>query len=282
MKAIEVKSKVLKEIYKKRPLWSHKYDFGHLLVIGGSKQYSGSPAFNALAALRSGVDLVTVVAPERAANIIASFTPDLIAYPLKGDYLAKEHLPELLKFTENKDAVVIGGGLCREGGIIETVVEYLKNINIPAVIDADAIHAVALNKEIVRGKNWIITPHVYEFYTLSQILVGIDLNERITAVKEFAEKVKTTILLKGHVDVISNGKDVALNKAGSPFLTKGGMGDSLAGICGAILARDIDPFTAACAAAYINGRAGEIASKKLKESVITTDLINAIHQAISF
>jgi NAD(P)H-hydrate epimerase len=282
MKVVEVKSNILKKIYRKREPWVHKYNFGNLLVIGGSKQYSGSPALNALAALRAGVDLVTVVAPERAANIIASFTPDLIAYPLKGDYLAREHLSELLKFTENKTAVVVGVGLCREKEILETIIEYLKNINVPAVIDADAIHAVALDKEIVAEKNFVITPHSFEFQVLSGIKVSNNLEERIKAVKETAESLGTTILLKGHVDVISNGREVALNRTGSPFQTKGGMGDTLAGICGAILARGKDPFTAACASAYINGRAGEIASKKLKESVMAIDLIDAIHEAIIF
>ena len=90
MKNIEIVNRLLlKKIYKKRPEWSHKGDFGHLLVIGGSKKYSGSPAFNTLAAYRSGVDLVTVVAPKRAANIIATFSPDMITYPLEGDYLKK-------------------------------------------------------------------------------------------------------------------------------------------------------------------------------------------------
>jgi len=74
---------ILKQVYKKRQPWSKKYDFGHLLVIGGSKLYSGSPAFNALAALRAGVDLVTIVAPEKTAYVIRSFKPDLIAFPVE-------------------------------------------------------------------------------------------------------------------------------------------------------------------------------------------------------
>jgi len=279
---IEIKKSILRKIYKKRDPWSHKYHFGHLLVIGGSKNYSGSPTFNALAALRSGVDLVTVVAPERAANIVASFLPDLIAYPLKGDYLNKKHLPQLLKFTKNKTAVSIGGGLCREKKILEVVIKYLKRINIPAVIDADAIHAVAKDKKIVKNKNFVLTPHSWEFYILSGKKVSTNLKERIKTVKETAKKLKTTILLKGHVDVISNGKKVALNRSGSPYMTKGGMGDTLTGICGALLARGNDTFTSACASAYINGRAGEIASKKLKESVIASDLINVIPEAISY
>jgi len=277
---IEVKNSILKKVYRKREPWARKYDFGNLLVIGGSKQYSGSPAFNALAALRAGVDLVTIVAPERAANIIASFTPDLIAYPLEGDYLSKKHLPELLRFTQNKTAAVTGGGLCREREILETVIEYLKNIDIPCVIDADAIHALALDKAVVKNKKFVITPHSYEFKMLSGIEVSTNLSERIKAIKMAAEGLKTTILLKGHVDVISDGKKTALNRTGSPYMTKGGCGDTLAGICGAILARGIDTFTAACASAYINGKAGEIAGKKLGESLTATDLINSIPEVI--
>ncbi len=275
-----VKKSILKEVYKERHPWSHKYDFGHLLVIGGSKQYSGSPALVALAALRSGVDLVTVLAPERAADIVASFSPDLIAYPLKGDYLNKKHLPEFLKFTENKTAVVIGNGLCREKETLETIIEYLKSIDIPCVIDADAIHAVALDKKIVKNKNFVMTPHSREFEVLSGVKITTDLTERIEMVKKISDELKTTILLKGHVDVISNGKEFALNRTGSPAMSKGGLGDTLAGICGALLARGINCFKSACAAAYINGLAGEYAVRKYGESIIATDLIEEIHTVL--
>ena len=280
-----VNKSILKKVYKKRDSWSHKYDFGHLLVIGGSKQYTGSPALvalSALAALRSGVDLVTIVAPERAANIAASFSPNLIAYPLKGDYLNKKHLPELLKFSKNKTAVVIGNGLGREKETLKTIIKYLKNISMPAVIDADAIHAVALDKKILKNRKFIITPHSKEFEVLSGAKLTTNLKERIKIVKHVSSKLETTILLKGHVDVISDGKKIALNKSGSPYMTKGGMGDTLAGICGALLARDVDTFTTACASAYINGKAGEIASKKLGEGVTATDLINSITEVIKY
>ena len=144
----EVRRRLLKKVYRRRDPWCHKYNFGHLLVIGGSKRYSGSPAFNALAALRAGVDLVTVVAPRRAANIIASFSPDLIAYPLEGDYLTMKHLDELMALSENKDAVVIGGGLCRGKRTLRLVVEFLRRVEIPCVVDADAIYAVAKRKSV--------------------------------------------------------------------------------------------------------------------------------------
>lgn len=277
---IEIKKSILKKVYKKRDLWSRKYNFGHLLIIGGSKWYSGSPAFNALSALRSGVDLVTIVAPERAANIIASFSPDLITYPLRGEILEKKHVGELLRYAENKDACVIGGGLWRDRRTLDAVIEFLKKIEIPTVIDADAIHAVAKKLEVIADKNFVLTPHSHEFFVLTGIKLTSILDERINTVKTAAFNLKTTILLKGHVDVICDGKNIALNRTGSPYMTKGGMGDTLAGICGALLARKLDTFTAACAAAYINGKAGELASNKLKESVIASDLINEIPKAI--
>jgi len=276
-----VNKNLLKAVYQKRDEWSRKYNFGHLLVIGGSKLYSGSPAFNALAAYRAGVDLVTVAAPERAANIIASFAPDIITYPLKGDKLEKKHLKEILDLSLRKTACVIGGGLGRDRQTLETVVEFLKEVNLPCVIDADAIHAVAEQPKILENKSFVITPHSNEFFVLSGLHPTTHINERVRYTEEIARSLKTTILLKGHIDVISNGRMTAINRTGSPMMTKGGMGDTLAGICGALLARDVDTFTAACVAAYINGSAGELASEKFGESVTASDLIKEIPKVIA-
>jgi hydroxyethylthiazole kinase-like uncharacterized protein yjeF len=151
---------------------------------------------------------------------------------------------------------------------------------LPCVIDADAIHAVALDKEVLKNKRFVITPHAHEFKLLSGVDVNTDLRKRIIAIKKVARDLKTTIILKGHVDIISDVKRTATNKSGSAYLTKGGCGDTLAGICGALLARGVDTFTAACAATYINGRAGELAAKKFGEGLLATDLIDSIPDAI--
>jgi hydroxyethylthiazole kinase-like uncharacterized protein yjeF len=276
---IKISRKILKEIYPERKSQAHKYDFGHLLIIGGSKIYSGSPALAGLAAYRSGVDLVTIVAPERAANIAASFTPDLITYPLAGNWLSKEHLSELLDLS--KTAVLIGNGLSKKPETLEAVKEYLKKIELPAVIDADAIQAVAQEKEILANRNFIITPHLHEFFVLTgREIIKENLAQRINLVKEMSAQFKTTILLKAEIDIISDGKTTALNETGNPYMTVGGTGDTLAGICGSLLAQGIDPFKAACAAAYINGRAGDLAASKLKQSLIASDLIPAINQIV--
>jgi NAD(P)H-hydrate epimerase len=163
----------------------------------------------------------------------------------------------------------------------KTVLEYLSQVSVPVVIDADAIYAIAKKTEIISEKKFLITPHFYEFF----ILTGMDVKsknekERTEAVKEAAQKLKTTILLKGPTDIISNGKEVALNYTGSGYMTKGGCGDTLAGICGALLARGIDPFLTAQAGAYINGKAGELATEKEKEGLLATDLIEAIPKVL--
>lgn len=285
---IQVTKTILKNIYKKRPLTARKYDYGLLIVIGGSEFYSGSPALSGLAAFRTGVDMIRIIAPKRAADIIASFTPDLAAYPLKNEYLNKEHLATLLTMTESakavsrgKTAVVIGGGMGRSSETQETILEYLSQLTVPAVIDADAIHALGKKPEVISGKPFLITPHSYEFFVLTKKeITQLSKEEKIEMVQKEAKRLQTTILLKGPIDIISDGKEVALNKTGSPLMSKGGMGDTLAGIAGGLLARGISPFEAGQAAAFINGLAGELASKKLGEAVMATDLIEAIPKVI--
>jgi len=285
---IEVTNNILKNIYKPRPLDAKKYDFGLLTVIGGSDFYSGSPALSTFAAFRAGVDMVRIIAPKRAADIIASFSPNLAAYPLDGKWLTKQHLATLISMTEaakavsyGKTAVVIGGGMGRTQETQEAILEYLEQVQVPVVIDADAIHAVGKKPEIISGRNFLITPHTYEFFVLTGKEVHkLPDEEKIKMVQEEAARLGTTILLKGKTDIISNGKEVAIDKAGTPYMTVGGCGDTLAGVCGALLARGINIFEAAQAAAYINGKAGEIAAKKFGEGMMATDLIEAIPEVL--
>ena len=281
---VEVTKDILKKIYKLRPRNSKKYDFGLLIVIGGSDFYSGSPALAAMAAFKAGVDMVRIIAPKRAADIIASFSPNLAAYPLEGAYLTKKHLATLLSMTESakvvargNTAVVIGGGMGRSEETKRAILEYLEKVQVPVVIDADAIHALSEKPEIISGRNFLITPHTYEFFVLTgKEVYKLPEEEKIKMVCQEAARLQTTILLKGPTDIISDGKEVALNRTGCSLMTVGGMGDTLAGIAGALLARRVDLFSAGQAAAFVNGLAGESAGKKLGESVTATDLIDEI------
>lgn len=286
MEAIEI----LKKVYQKRDqnIYQRKYDYGLLLIIGGSFFYSGSPALSALAAFRSGVDMVRIFAPKRAADIIASFSPNLAAYPLDGDYFEKKHLPFLeMQIKSAKEvsrgnlALVIGGGMGRTPETKEAILELLRKIDIKTVIDADAIYAVAEDPSVLKGKPFLLTPHSFEFFVLTKTEVfGKNEKEREEIVKEKAAQLKTTILLKGKPDIISDGERVYKNFRGTPYMTVGGTGDTLSGICGALLARKVNIFEAAVASIYLNCRAGEIASEKYRDSLLATDLIEAIPKVI--
>ena len=265
----------VKKSYPKRPAWSHKGDFGKLLVVGGSRKYSGSPALAGLAALRTGCDLVTVAAPERAANIIASFSPDLITEPVTGNCFNNWHTRSILEMTTQADAVVLGGGLGRRSETMTFVQNLLARLDKPCVIDADAIHAVAINKKVLK-KTFILTPHSREFFILTGQESGQNLKERMEQTRLFSSHLGCTILLKGHIDAISDGKSLALNKTGTPFMTKGGTGDVLSGICGALLAMGLEPFRAACSAAYISGLAGDLTSKEFDSGMLASDMLDFI------
>lgn len=281
-KITEIDARILKEVYKPRPDWSHKGDFGKLLVIGGSRRYTGAPALCALAALRAGCDLTRIACPESISGVIASFSPNLIAEPLEGDYIKLSSIDILLRLADSFDAVCIGSGLGRMSDTMQTVLEFLENVKKPCVVDADAIHAVAYHIKRIfpqKGKSLVLTPHSYEFFSLTRIKPRPD-KSRVGLVQECAKKLGTTIILKGHRDVISDGDNVAVNATGNPYMTVGGTGDVLTGICGALLSRGIAPYKAACAAAYVAGAAGDLAAKEKGPGLLATDVIEKIPDVI--
>lgn len=263
-------------IYPKRQKWIHKGDNGYVLIIGGSREYSGSPVFNAMAALKTGADLITIVGPKRAMDIAATFAPDIITYPLEGNDLRSEHLPEILKMAKKFNSLIIGCGLSRNEETYKTIREIIKNVDLPMVIDAEAIRAIAQEREIIKNKIVILTPHAREFKILTGEEVKPEKRDRKEKVRKWASHLNSVILLKGYLDIISDGKKIAINKTGSPLMTKGGFGDTLSGICGALLARKIECFKAAQIAAYINGRAGELAAKIYGESVLASNIFTFI------
>jgi len=273
----------LKDIYSKRNPWTHKGEHGYVLVVSGSKRYSGSPVFNIVSALRGGADLVCCAGPERAMNIAASFLPDIITHPLKGDFLRIKDVPFILRAAERFDSLIIGCGLGKSPETlkaIQEIIEEQSSSGKPLVIDADAITALAGKKEVLKGNSVVITPHIKEFEVLTGEKVKPEAEDREEKVKKWAKKLNCTILLKGHVDIISDGGRVALNETGSPHMTKGGFGDTLSGILGALLARKIKPFDAAKAASFINGKAGEMACEKYGEGVLASDIFEFIPQVI--
>ena len=260
---------------KKRNPWSRKGDFGHLLVIGGNEYYAGAPYFVGMAALRAGCDMVTIAAPERAADIIASYSPNVITHPLSGLHLKPGNVLEIMEIVKGKTAVTIGNGLGKERGTLEATAHIINKLEIPCVIDGDAI-------DRMRGRleNVVITPHAGEFEKLTGVKVGTYIGERKNAAQAVAKELGCVILLKGHVDVVTDGKRTVINKTGNSYMTKGGTGDVLAGVTGALLCQGFSLFDAAKHAAYVTGKAGDIAARERKTSLLATDVIECLHRAV--
>ncbi|MEW6611066.1 MAG: NAD(P)H-hydrate dehydratase [Patescibacteria group bacterium] len=271
---IDITDQIVHKAYTPRPLESKKYDYGHLLVVGGSRQYTGAPQLVARAAMRAGCDLATIIAPQRAADA-ATQDPNFVTSPLEGDVISVRHLIHIRDAMAHKTAMVIGNGAGRDRRTFDALRLILKECGIPAVVDADAIRAVGeKGVEMERGKPFVFTPHVGEFLALTGIdLAPLPFVERTEEVKSAAQKLRCVVVLKGNKDIISDGEEIAVNATGTPFMTKGGTGDVLAGIIGALLARGVAPFFAAQAGCFLSGKAGERASASKGEGVLATDVI---------
>ncbi len=261
----KITTRILK-ILKKRPKDSHKGDFGYLAVVGGSEIYTGAPYLVASAALRSGCDLVKVVSTRRSADIIASYSPNIITYP----HLYDVEKTRMVLVTTN--AMVIGNGMGKSNSVRKFIRKVVKSFNSPKVIDADGIYAI----REMKLDNAIVTPHRREFEDLTgQKLMG-DIKKDAKIVKEFSRHLGCILLVKGPVDIISDGRDVYLNTTGNPYMTKGGTGDVLAGIVGSFLAQGYTLLESACLGAYVSGKAGDKASEKYGVGLLATDIIEEI------
>ena len=269
-------------VIPKRDPDAHKGYYGKLLVVGGSSRFTGAPALVGMAALRSGVDLVTIAAPVEAAKIISTFLPDLITVKLPCHDLEPSVLPVLEEEFRRATAVVVGPGLGMMPATQDAVIELARrlrsyNPSLPVLFDADGLKAFAGERELCRGMPWLFTPHSREFEVLTGVDLVPDVTGRLEHVKTAAEWLGCTILLKGHVDVIASPKgEVKMNFTGNPGMTVGGTGDVLAGIVATFLAQGAEPFQAAVAGAWVSGRAGDLCHKEKGYEFIASDMVEKI------
>jgi len=261
------------KVLKKRNLWSHKGQHGKVLIIGGCKDYIGAPALAALAALRTGIDLSIVAAPEKVAWTISNHSLDLITKKFEGDFFNWDNVKDVIELCAegNFDAVLIGPGLGLEPDTMDFVKEVVERIELPKVIDADALKALK-GADI---RNAVLTPHEGEFKILTDEDLPHRVQERADIARSYARKDKI-ILLKGYTDVITDGERVKTNRTGNPGMTVGGTGDVLAGLCLGLLAQTKELFESAYNAAYLNGRIGDYLLKKKGYGFTASDMIELI------
>lgn len=247
--------------YKRFPE-GHKGDHGRILVVGGG-EYTGAPALASLAAYAAGADIVTTLVPETIKNVIASFSPNLIVKGLEGEKIGLKHVEKIKKLVKLHDVVVMGMGVGENEEFEAVVLEVIKSCR-KVVLDAQG-----LVKEVPEGVECIMTPHRGEF---RRVFGDSD-------VKMAAKKARSVILLKGKEDFVTDGERLKVNRSGNAGMTVGGTGDVLAGVCAAFFCND-DAFHAACAAAFLNGFAGDLCFEKYGYNYTATQLIEEIPIAV--
>ena len=256
---------------------SHKGDYGKILLLCGSRGYTGAAALAATGALRSGAGLVYLAVPESIYAIEACKLTEAIVLPLpdEGGKLALAALPEIRRLLPKMDAVLIGCGLGQSAGTQTVLGTVLGEFSGPVVVDADGINLLAKHMDILRERHapTILTPHAGEFVRIG----GDNKADRVTETERFAKEYGCILLLKGHETVISDGKETYVNQTGNPGMAVGGSGDVLSGILVSLLGQGIEPLKAAACGAWLHGKAGDICAEKIGQyGMLPTDLVEVL------
>ncbi|USF26010.1 ATP-dependent (S)-NAD(P)H-hydrate dehydratase [Firmicutes bacterium ASF500] len=269
----------------RRPRTAHKGDFGKIFILAGSEGYTGAPVLAARAALRAGAGLVYLGVPRDIYPIVAVKCDEAMPFPMPEDYSA------ILDRARGCDAAVIGPGLGRGPQVERLVLSLLSVLEIPVVLDADGINALAEHIDVLdrRTAPTVLTPHEGEFSRLTGCALPI--RDRLSAARDFARDHGCILVLKGHgtVTAVPDGS-AWINASGNPGMAKGGSGDVLAGMIAALLGqkhlrrerREGDNTAELVTVAVcFHGLAGDLCAQKLGEySMLPTDLIEALPEVL--
>ena len=269
--------KLVLSLLPDRNPWGHKGNFGKLLLLCGSRGYTGAAFFAAMGALRSGAGLVFLGVPESIYGIEAVKLNEPVIFPLPdvGGRLSADAVPEILTRLPQMDAVLVGPGLGQSEGTLAVVRAVLENAQCPVVVDADGINVLSAHRDLLRGRKspTILTPHDGEFARLG----GVIGEDRMAAAAALAEELGCTVLLKGHETCITDGTDGYLNPTGNPGMAVGGSGDVLAGVITSLLGAGLPPLEAAACGAWLHGAAGDRCAAELGQyGMLPTDMLSAL------
>lgn len=275
----------MRELVTPRAADSHKGDYGHVLIVAGSRGKTGAAYLSAIGALRSGAGLVTVATPQCCQALVATMAPEYMTEAIDDgpnglDPSAVDRVLEL-----GRDVIAIGPGLGRAPGTQEFVRSLFEQATTPLVIDADGLNAFADYPDLLRGRDGrevIITPHPGEMGRL----VGMTSDEvqasRLEIARNFAVAQHVYVVLKGHRTLIATPDEkVFINPTGNAGMATGGTGDVLTGMVSAWLAQLLDAEAACKLAVYLHGMAGDLAESDEGEASMTSgDLAGHLGDAI--
>ena len=268
---------ILRQLLPVRCRDTHKGDYGKILLLCGSRGFTGAAALAAMGALRTGAGLVYLAVPERiyAIEAVKLTEPVVLPLPDEGGKLCAASIPEIAALLPKMDAVLIGCGLGQSEGTPAVLRAVLEEFAGPVVVDADGINLLARHMDILRERHapTILTPHAGEFARIG----GNNEADRVAETERFAKEYGCILLLKGHETVISDGEETYVNQTGNPGMAVGGSGDVLSGIIVSLLGQGIEPLTAASCGAWLHGKAGDICAEEIGQyGMLPTDMVEVL------
>ena len=266
----------LRELLPRRGRDTHKGDYGKILLLCGSRGYTGAAALASMGALRTGAGLVYLAVPESiyAIEAVKLTEPVVLPLPEEDGRLCAGSIPKITELLCKMDAVLFGCGSGLGSGPEAVLRFLLENAECPLVLDADGITHAAKHKHILRGRTMptILTPHDGEFARLEPAD-----GSRAEQTMSLAGELGCILLRKGHRTLITDGECCWENRTGNPGMATGGSGDVLAGIIVSLLGQRVSPLEAAAAAAWLHGRAGDLAAARLGEyGMLPGDLVDEL------
>lgn len=277
--------RVLQPMNKLRPAHVDKRKFGHLFIVGGSAYMPGALLMSVQAAVRSGVGLVTAFAPESVAAALSAQVPEAMWVPwpeTSNGTLSPRALPLMMGRIGQASAVLIGPGLGHDRNTELLTQEILNEVELPVLVDADALRARVVEVAQKRRASYgevIITPHMGEFMRVAKISEPDYSAETLLA---FSKIYRLVTVLKGPNTRICDGESIFYNTTGGPVLSRGGSGDLLSGLVGAMLAQNnSDAFTAVARGVMLHGLAAQrLARAKGQIMVHTSQLLDYLPEVL--
>lgn len=264
---------VLNILPDRRP-WAHKGDFGRLLLLCGSRGYTGAAALAAMGCLRSGAGLVYLAVPACIYHILAVKLTEAVVFPLpaEGDTFSERACDELYARLDKMDAILIGSGLGQSEGTLAVLKTVMEQYTGPVIVDADGLNLLSKHKYLLRERTatTVLTPHPGEFQRLNDRVA----EDRQESAVRFAKENGCILVLKGHETLITDGQYCYRNLTGNPGMAVGGSGDVLAGMIAGLIGQGIKPLEAAAAGAWLHGAAGDCAAQRLGQyAMLPTDML---------
>jgi NAD(P)H-hydrate epimerase len=268
---------------------SHKGSYGHLLVVGGSAGKTGAAILAGRGALRSGCGLISLCCP-RALNVIyETSVTEAMTLPLASETtFEKDDLEAILGHADGKHGVVLGPGIGQHPSTADLVVKLYNNLELPMVVDADALNIIAAHRRLLRPPPGarILTPHPGEMARLIDRTVSEVQADRIDAARTCFERFgssdhETVVILKGAATVIAETDRVWINTTGNPAMASGGMGDVLSGIIGSLLCQGLSPVDAAISSVFLHGYCGDLLLQSHGIGFSASELADRLGEALN-